>query len=135
MWTYEVTTGWMSKDGAKLAKGYSGAPGAKNDPYKQEIHNTGPLPEGSYTIAPPVDTPTHGPCVMWLTPDAGNEMFGRSSFGIHGDSIESPGTASEGCIILPRFARDRIAEGLAQDNSLQVVPVIPIPELNQWEIT
>lgn len=40
-------------------------------------------------------------------------------FRIHGDSIRAPGTASHGCIILPRAIRDRIwASG---DRALQVV--------------
>ena len=40
---------------------------------------------------------------MPLIPSPTNEMFGRSEFLIHGDSLEHPGAASEGCIILPRF--------------------------------
>jgi hypothetical protein len=42
---------------------------------------------------------------MHLTPDLSNAMFGRSEFLCHGDSIEHPGAASEGCIITPRVVR------------------------------
>jgi hypothetical protein len=119
-WTYVQSTGVMlDAQGKALAIGYSGADQCKNISADQNVHGLGPLPVGSYTIHPPVDTMTHGPYVLWLTPDPLNEMFGRSGFGIHGDSIVNPGTASEGCIIMPRFARERISE--SGDNTLKVV--------------
>lgn len=102
-----------------LATGYSGAMGYKNDPAMQHIENKGPIPCGRYTIGAPRNTTTHGPYVLPLTPDENNVMFGRSEFRIHGDSIERPGFASEGCIILPKFARERIWE--SGDRDLQVV--------------
>jgi hypothetical protein len=121
VWTYVQETGAMfDPDGNFLAAGYSGAVGYKNDPAAQVVHKKGPVPAGTYAIHPPVDTVTHGRFVMWLTPDPDNDMFGRSAFGIHGDSVTEPGTASEGCIILPRQARDRIAA--SGDNNLRVIP-------------
>ncbi len=107
-WTYEQKTGQLSREGANIIRGYSGAGEGKNNPADQEIHNVGPIPRGSYTISGPVDTVTHGPYVLPLTPDPANEMFGRSSFLIHGDSKVDPGNASEGCIIMPRNIRERI---------------------------
>jgi len=65
-----------------------------------------------------VDTVTHGPYVLPLTPSLNNQMFGRSGFLIHGDSVVNPGTASEGCIILPRAVRQQIWG--AGDHVLQV---------------
>ena len=62
---------------------------------------------------------THGPYVLPLTPDPENLMYGRDGFLIHGDSITNPGSASEGCIILPRSARTMIAA--SGDNRLEVV--------------
>ena len=56
-----------------------------------------------------VDHPNSGPCSLPLTPDAENEMYGRSGFYVHGDSASTDGTASKGCIILSRAARDQIA--------------------------
>lgn len=107
-WQYQISTGAMSRDGEVVAHGYSGQPECKNDPSKCGIPDKGPIPQGSYTIGHPVDTKTHGPFVLPLTPDPANEMFGRSGFLIHGDSVVAPGTASEGCIIMPRTARDAI---------------------------
>jgi Protein of unknown function (DUF2778) len=109
----------LDPQGNLLAAGYSGAVGYKNNPDNEDLKERGPIPCGSYAIHPPVDTVTHGPFVMWLTPDPANEMYGRSAFGIHGDSVTQPGTASEGCIILPRYARDRIAE--SGDSLLKVI--------------
>ena len=120
MWTYvQISGAMLDPSGKVLAVGYSGKGPDKNNPASEAVKNLGPLPTGRYHILPPVDTMTHGPFVLWLTPDPGNDMMGRSGFGIHGDSIVAPGTASEGCIILPRFARDRIAE--SGDAELEVV--------------
>lgn len=121
-WTYEQASGWMtSPDGGKLAIGYSGVGAGLNNPSAENIPFVGPLPRGTYTIGAPIDSAKHGPFFLPLSPDAANEMFERNDFGIHGDEIAHPGQhlASEGCIILPRFARGRIAESL--DKVLQVI--------------
>jgi type VI secretion system (T6SS) effector TldE1-like protein len=124
MWTYEQSTGRLyQENGEHVVTGYSGAPGAsKNNPDAEALHNIGPIPDGSYTITPPIDTRTHGPYVLWLTPDPTNIMHGRSAFGIHGDSVIDPGSASEGCIVLPRFARETI--WLSGDHRLKVVRTV-----------
>lgn len=117
-WAYYQASGKLSHDGADVALGYSGAGEGKNNPAAQETHNVGPIPRGNYTISGPHDTVTHGPYVLPLTPDPANEMFGRSAFLIHGDSVVHPGTASEGCIIMPRAVREQVwASG---DTSLTV---------------
>ena len=54
-----------------------------------------------------------------MTPDPANEMFGRSGFLIHGDSLMHPGCASRGCIVLARPSREAIAQSGDQD--LEVV--------------
>ncbi|CAM3609059.1 hypothetical protein VA7868_03548 [Vibrio aerogenes CECT 7868] len=54
-----------------------------------------------------------------LRPDAGNQMFGRNGFMIHGDSRVHPGRASEGCIILRFHVRQQI--WLSNDRQLEVV--------------
>jgi hypothetical protein len=46
-------------------------------------------------------------------------MFGRSEFLCHGDSIEHPGDASEGCIIQLRDVRRQMWE--SPDHTLEVV--------------
>ena len=111
MWTFFISTGeMMQPDGTLLAKGYSGDPQYKDDPDAQKLKSQGPIPTGRYGITEPVDTAFHGPYCLGLVPDPENAMWGRAGFLIHGDSIDRPGTASEGCIIMPRFARDRIWE-------------------------
>jgi Protein of unknown function (DUF2778) len=120
MWTYVQTSGELiAPDGEVVSTGYSGAGAGKNNPTEENVQNVGPIPEGFYDIQQPEDSPTHGPYSLPLLPDAGNSMFGRSAFLIHGDSIERPGAASEGCIIQPRVARDRVWE--SGDHRLQVV--------------
>jgi Tlde1 domain len=120
VWTYSQSTGELYHDGVWKGLGYSGAPGAINDPAKQGLHNVGPIPCGFYTIGAPVDSLETGPFSLPLTPDATNEMFGRSAFFCHGDAASRPGTASEGCLVAPRVTRQAVwASG---DRRLQVVP-------------
>lgn len=118
MWTYIQFTGALIHYGMIFGYGYSGKGEGKNNPAMQHIHNVGPIPVGTYIIQPPHDSETHGPFVLPLLPNATNEMFGRSGFLIHGDSIKNPGTASEGCIILPRAVRNTIFK--SEDVDLKV---------------
>lgn len=118
-WRYEQESGQLSQNGADVAIGYSGAGNGKNNPAMQDAQKIGPIPKGVYTIGEPHDTPTHGPYVLRLTPDPSNEMCGRSGFLIHGDSVKAPGTASEGCIIMPRWVREQVWE--SGDLDLEVV--------------
>ena len=141
MWVYHQVNALVVDRYEREYRGnYAGKGEGKNNPVFQYIHNGcrwdsttnlwvpveglrpgdwGPLPRGMYTIQEPVDTETHGPYVLWLTPDKDNEMFGRSGFGWHGDSKEHPGLASEGCIVSPRAWRE-LAWG-SKDHILQVV--------------
>ena len=105
-WLYRQSTGEIIDHAGKtLAVGYSGAGQGKNQSWMENVKNVGPIPKGAYRMNPPVDTVTHGPLVIALTAHPENRMYGRSGFLIHGDSILEPGTASQGCIILPREAR------------------------------
>lgn len=120
MWTYSQGTGELfNAEGDRVGVGYSGAPGARNNSFMQYVHNTGPIPQGRYEIGDPVDTVTHGPFVLPLTPYPGNVMFGRSGFLIHGDSVINPGSASMGCIIMDREVREAI--WISKDLILEVV--------------
>ena len=107
---YTVHDGSLTLDGVLIGRGYSGQPQCKNDPAKCSAKDEGPIPPGSYTIGEPVDTATHGPFVLPLTPHPDNEMYGRSGFLIHGDSIKAPGTASHGCIVVSRTVRELVHE-------------------------
>jgi len=119
MWIYEQSTGKLSStDTGFLATGYSGNGTGKNNPLAQSIHDVGPIPSGVYAIGAPFNSPDHGPFALRLSPDAANQMFGRTGFLMHGDSREHPGCASKGCVIMPREARETVwASG---DRELQV---------------
>ncbi len=131
-WTYSQKSGDLDQDGNKIATGYSGAGTGKNNPKMQEVHNVGPIPQGDWTISgPPVDTKTHGPFVLKLTPTPETETFGRSGFLMHGDSKEHPGTASQGCIIVPRTVREQVWK--SGDHDLKVVAENPKPSLTNKE--
>lgn len=93
--------------GTIQVNGYAGRDEGKNNPAMQNVPNVGPLPQGHYTIEidNPFQHPRCGPYCLRLIPDESNDMFGRSGFLIHGDSIDAPGTASHGCIIVPQYIR------------------------------
>lgn len=110
----------VSEDGSISFQGYSGDPDHKNDWTSTSLHNRGPIPAGWYSIGAPVNTLTHGPYVLPLSPHPSNLMYDRSGFLIHGDSVVNPGSASEGCIILPRDARELIWG--SGDHALLVIP-------------
>jgi len=123
-WTWEQISGRMFSDnGDLIGVGYSGSGDYKNKPDAQTLHDLGPIPIGTYFISAPENTVTHGPYVMPLMPESTNQMFGRSGFLIHGDSVVSPGFASEGCIILSRDVRQQIWE--SGDHVLDVIAVVP----------
>lgn len=116
----------FSARGDLLARGYSGhddgdgipePTDGKNDPSKQGVRGVGPIPVGHYTIGPP--EPGHGGYTLRLHPKPGTDTLGRSGFLIHGDSIKNPGTASLGCIIIPRGARMKV--WTSGDHDLEVV--------------
>lgn len=83
--------------GVLLGKCYSGRGDGRNNPDMQAIHNTGPLPRGPYTIGEAESHPVLGPLAMPLTPEDGNQMYGRGDFWLHGDNATHD--ASHGCIV------------------------------------
>jgi hypothetical protein len=118
MWTWDQSAGLLSRAG-KNWRGYSGAGRGRNNPAMQAAVGVGPIPQGRWTIAGRRHSANTGPCTLVLTPEPETETFGRSEFRIHGDNIARPGTASHGCIILPRAVRDAIwASG---DRALEVI--------------
>lgn len=115
MWTYRQSTGEFSS----LAIGYSGNGEGRNNPVMESVPNEGPIPRGVYEISNlTLDHPKLGHYVLELVPFSDNDMFGRSGFFIHGDSREHPGLASDGCIVLPLFARETVWE--SNDHLLEV---------------
>ena len=106
-WTFEQATGyWINPAGDHVATAYAGRDAGKNNPDMQNVKGIGPLPRGIYTAGEPHQDPVVGAYALRLTPDASNNMFGRNSFFLHGDSVEHPGLASHGCIVLPRPLRE-----------------------------
>jgi hypothetical protein len=119
---YQQSTGEFTRNGVLLAMGYSGNGAGMNNPAMQDQVNLGPIPQGVYTIEPAHDDDVVGPVAMNLVPDAGNQMFCRGGFLIHGDNATEEHSASEGCIILDRYARVEIGADVQDgDNQLTVV--------------
>lgn len=120
MWVFVQRTGELfDAHGELVGTGYAGMGIHKNRPESQAVKSQGPLPRGRYRIGAPFTSPKLGPYVLPLTPNAGNAMFGRSAFRIHGDSLSHPGAASNGCIIQGPLVRRRVYA--SQDLDLLVV--------------
>lgn len=120
MWRWDQSAGELTQDGKFVGRGYSGAGIGKNNPDLETKVAVGPIPCGAWRICAPSNRPqTVGPYAMALDPLGHTETFGRSAFMIHGDSVKKPGTASHGCIILPRNIRELI--WTSGDHSLEVV--------------
>jgi hypothetical protein len=107
VWTYKQSTGELSHDGAHVATGYSGHGAGRNNPALEGVARVGPLPRGFYTIGPAHDTALHGPVVMALTPDPGQDEHGRDAFLMHGDKKNHD--ASLGCLIYDPLTRRKVA--------------------------
>jgi hypothetical protein len=108
-WVYHQSTGELSLNGKVVATGYSGHDKGMNNADSEGEKNVGPIPRGEWSIGEAFKHETKGPVVMKLTP-VGHDARGRSGFLIHGDNSKMDRSASEGCIILERAARDKIAE-------------------------
>jgi hypothetical protein len=121
MWTYTQKDGSLLHDGVLIGTGYSGhGPGVDN-PALESVPNEGPIPAGLYEIGAPTNTQDHGPFVLPLTPDAGDQLYERFGFLIHGDKIGHVGEkiASEGCIVLSYPLRAKI--WTSGDHQLRVI--------------
>jgi hypothetical protein len=109
-WSYLQAFGTLfDPDDRLVATGYAGGncgkdPGGVNNPDLESVHDIGPLPRGVYTFGAPVDHTQLGPFAIPLIPDPSNNMYGRSGFYMHGDT-ETPGCASDGCIVMPPGVR------------------------------
>ena len=122
---FEISTGALLEidDGQPqtiIGSGYAGNNGGLNNAGATDQHGVGPLPVGYYVIEMPLDKKLTGPFSIPLTPDRGNEMYGRSGFFVHGGlsgepdtsplgGPPGPRTASDGCIVTARTIRQEIA--------------------------
>lgn len=118
MWRWDQSAGELTRDGRFICRGYSGAGIGKNNPLLEARVAVGPIPAGRWRIGAPRNSKNVGPFAMPLSP-LGHRAHGRSAFMIHGDSAKKPGTASKGCIILPRNVREAIWD--SGDRELEVV--------------
>lgn len=123
-WKWDQSAGELSHNGKFVSKGYSGAGKGKNNPEMEGVRATGPIPAGKWYIRSPYNSNAVGPYVLTVWADDGqlddvHARTKRSAFRIHGDSIKNPGTASKGCIILPRAIREQIWK--SGDRVLEVV--------------
>ena len=94
-------------------------------PGSDEPMQGGPIPIGTWKFGKGFKDPHRGDPSFILTPT--KDVFilpGRSgapgSFMIHADSVKSPGNASEGCIILNKDSRNKLAA--CSGGSLFVTP-------------
>jgi hypothetical protein len=122
MFTYNQSTGRLMHNDLLMGTGYAGKGEGKNNPAMEAVSCVGPIPRGAYTIGPQFDSPTHGPIAAHLSPNSGTDTHGRSGFLMHGDSVQHPGAASEGCIIQQRSVRVAVQAFRATgDDQLAVV--------------
>jgi hypothetical protein len=118
MWVYRQRDGLLEHNGKPVANGYSGSGFWKNKPKYEGLQGLGPIPRGLYKISLPYTSKNVGPFALALTP-VGHDALDRTNLRIHGDSIEHPGEASHGCIVLARAVRVRIDQ--SGDRFLQVI--------------
>ncbi len=124
MWTWDQSAGELRRDGKLVSRGYAGNGRGKNNPALQGVRMVGPVPRGKWKIGPPYNSKNTGPYTLTMTAQDGNQddthqPTGRGAFRIHGDSARNPGTASHGCIILPRLVREAIWK--SGDREIEVV--------------
>jgi len=124
MWTWDQSAGKLYHNGQLVSTGYSGKARGKNNPAMQGERGFGPIPRGKWKIVSRYDSKNVGPYALTLHAvdgklDDTHAPTGRGAFRIHGDSARAPGTASQGCIILPRAIREKI--WTSGDRDLEVV--------------
>jgi len=91
-----------------IGKGYSGFREYRNNAAFETRKALGPIPRGRWLVGFGASHPRLGPVAIPLQPEDVPALSGRSGFYIHGDNSKGDFSASTGCIILPRSARDCI---------------------------
>lgn len=125
MWTWDQSAGKLFHNGNLVSSGYAGKGRGKNNPALQGVQGIGPIPRGKWKILAPYNSNNTGKYTLPLHKvdsnpnDDFDDVTGRGAFRCHGDSIKAPGTASQGCIILPLAIRMQIWQ--SGDHDLEVV--------------
>ena len=123
-WTYTQATGELHRDGKLVATGYSGAPGHINSTTSEGLRSKGPIPRGLWRMFFVYQRHSRlGTVAIALKPE-GHKALGRSDFMIHADSARKPGTASQGCIILPYAVRAQMTACVGKGGDGELVEVI-----------
>jgi len=124
IWAYYQSTGELWRDGKLVAKGYSGAPGHVNATASEGIRNYGPIPRGRWRMFYVYQRHARlGAYAIALKPE-GHTALGRSDFMVHADSVRRPGTASQGCIIMPNAVRVAMAGCVGKGGDGEVIEVV-----------
>lgn len=109
MWKYEQRSGALWRPtGGLLVKAYSGHGPGLNNPELEAVPDVGPIPKGLWEIGLAFTHDRAGPVTMRLQMQSG-ALHGRSGFLIHGDNAKGDRSASNGCIVAPRWARLEIS--------------------------
>lgn len=106
-WSYEAATGRLFYRGSLVHVGYSGHAEGVNNPQLETVPMVGPIPRGTWAMGKPFLHPRLGPVSIPLTRI--RPPIQRSGFLIHGDNRALDRSASNGCIIMPRHVRERLA--------------------------
>lgn len=126
--TYSQASGWITclgrgnDEGKSIAeKCYAGKGDDKNNPASNDKVAKGPITRGDWYIGN--SDSSKGPVTIDLHPSGDNSVHNTNrdgtTFRMHGDSADNPGSASEGCIICSRPTRDKL------DESKGVIHVTP----------
>src|ERR1022692_2365841 len=98
-----TAAGWQTDSNRLFRSRYRQEQSGDGKSAQRRTHTAGRLEN----VGPPVNTTDHGPYVLTLKPAPDTLTFGRGGFLLHGDSKESPGCASHGCVISPLELRER----------------------------
>lgn len=104
--TYSQKSGKLSLDGRVICTGYSGHGEGLNNGALQSRKGEGPIPLGKWHFAGVAKDSDTGPFSILLEPMPGTDALGRSGFRMHGDNRSGDRSASHGCIIALRAARE-----------------------------
>ena len=118
-WQYSQSSGILMYTGNVIHwTGYSGKGSDKNDPLMADFPFWGPIPLGTYRMRLVPHAVFKHPAFL-LIPE-GHDAHHRTDFWIHGESAQSFGDSSRGCIILPPNVRNKILS--YKNDLLEVVP-------------